>query len=433
MMNDIAMPTEPIAPIGPDYTSILLNECGASLDVLKKAFHNYDFSSKDLYDAYTSMKASGKTDAEIWSYYAEADDPALKYESGIDICKMFGFYTIDSLTDEERKPPEFIVDGLIPVGLTILSGAPKIRKSFLALQLAIAVAQGKPFLRRETHQCDVVYFDLEGSKSRSSDRTKGITVPSNLYVKHDTIFNDHGTLRAIKIAHRPDSDYTLTDAIRDLHLVNASMRLFIIDTYSRARGMPKSFGANAYDSDVELLEPLQRMAQEEKIAVVCIHHEKKGANLSADVFDRASGSMGITGSGDGYLSLAIEGKRFEGKAKLEYYPRDGQSGNMSLTFDNHTLQWVVDDVPPFDIMGNPVVKFIVDHAPPPKTTGSYFSYGAIMNECYHTANEKAGEIIRASLESDDRYKLMLYTDYKIGVQLGAKSGDSRGIRVIKLS
>ena len=47
-----------------------------------------------------------------------------------------GFYELCDLTDEERQPPEFIVDGLLPVGLTFLSGAPKIRKSFLALQLA---------------------------------------------------------------------------------------------------------------------------------------------------------------------------------------------------------------------------------------------------------------------------------------------------------
>ena len=50
------------------------------------------------------------------------------------------------LTDEDKTPPEFIVEDLIPVGLTFLSGAPKLRKSFLALQLASAVATGTEFL-----------------------------------------------------------------------------------------------------------------------------------------------------------------------------------------------------------------------------------------------------------------------------------------------
>lgn len=88
-----------------------------------------------------------------------------------DIFAEFGFYSVPDLTEEERRPPEFIVDGMIPVGMTFLSGAPKIRKSFLALQMAVAVATGTPFLGLTTTKCDVAYLDLEGSKSRISSRS----------------------------------------------------------------------------------------------------------------------------------------------------------------------------------------------------------------------------------------------------------------------
>ena len=61
------------------------------------------------------------------------------------VIESFNFFTISNLTEEEKTPPEFIVESLVPVGLTFISGAPKLRKSFLALQLASAVATGTDF------------------------------------------------------------------------------------------------------------------------------------------------------------------------------------------------------------------------------------------------------------------------------------------------
>lgn len=41
-------------------------------------------------------------------------------------------------------PTRFIIDGLLPQGLHILAGAPKIGKSWLALTLCLCVAKGEP-------------------------------------------------------------------------------------------------------------------------------------------------------------------------------------------------------------------------------------------------------------------------------------------------
>ena len=62
--------------------------------------------------------------------------------------------------------------GMVPCGVTFLSGAPKTRKTFLALQMAAAVASGKEFLDCPTTQCDVAYLDLEGSKYRAAARAE---------------------------------------------------------------------------------------------------------------------------------------------------------------------------------------------------------------------------------------------------------------------
>lgn len=51
----------------------------------------------------------------------------------------------------------------------------------------------------------------------------------------------------------------LVDRLREIHRQRPAVRLIIVDTYSRARGNVRTNGANAYDSDIKLLEPLQRM------------------------------------------------------------------------------------------------------------------------------------------------------------------------------
>ena len=258
-----------------------------------------------------------------------------------DVFGSFGFFTVPDLTEQERKPPDFIIDGMLPVGMTFLSGAPKTRKSFLALQIAIAVSTGTPFFGYSTEQCDVVYLDLEGSKSRISARTQRMTtaIPSNVFVSN-------------RIQERLSNG--LTEKLQALHRQRPSIRLIIIDTYSRARGSPKAFGQNAYDADVQFLEPIQQMALQENIAILFVHHDKKGAGFASDSFERLSGTMGISGSADAVLNLITEGKRFEGKARLEFTPRDAIGGELNLIFSDRYTEWQAYEVPKSDINGSPI-------------------------------------------------------------------------------
>ena len=48
----------------------------------------------------------------------------------------------EDLQNRTYEPTHFLVDELIPEGLHILAGAPKIGKSWLALWLCLCVAQG---------------------------------------------------------------------------------------------------------------------------------------------------------------------------------------------------------------------------------------------------------------------------------------------------
>lgn len=447
-MDDITAASEPISAVaqakrnsissakryndehGIDPVSYLMTE-GFSTDQLETFVDLLNVSAAELAQAYHIASPAKRHEmlmqfSDTYSEPEHAEYSNYRYYSrentsdntiffSDNLLADLGAYTISSLTDEERKPPEFLVSNLVPVGLTFLSGAPKIRKSFMAFQIAVSVATGTNFLGFSTKRSGVVYFDLEGSKSRAATRSEqmSVQVPDNVYIIHKT---------DCKLANG------LIDTIQVLHKQNEDIRLYIIDTYSRARGDVKSTGANAYDSDVAFLEPLQRMATDENIAILCVHHDKKGAAMMQDSFERLSGTMGISGSADCVLNLVSEGKRFEGKAKLEYSPRDAKSGILDLMFADYSCEWMkaANDA---DIIGNPIIAFCVDNAPEKCKEGAFFSYGEIYQRSFRIATDKPGDEVTRVLKSN---RVPLYEQYGVGVQLGVQSHGRRGVRLFRV-
>ena len=69
----------------------------------------------------------------------------------------------DTLQSTAYEPVSFVVDDLLPQGLHLLAGAPKIGKSWLALWLCLCAAQGKPLWTFATCPCEVLYLCLEDS------------------------------------------------------------------------------------------------------------------------------------------------------------------------------------------------------------------------------------------------------------------------------
>ena len=64
----------------------------------------------------------------------------------------------DTLQSTAYEPVSFVVDDLLPQGLHLLAGAPKIGKSWLALWLCLCTAQGKPLWTFATRPCEVLYL-----------------------------------------------------------------------------------------------------------------------------------------------------------------------------------------------------------------------------------------------------------------------------------
>ena len=67
----------------------------------------------------------------------------------------------DNLLYTSLGETEFIIEEILPIGLHIFCGAPKVGKSWLMLDLCIKVSKGEELWNLKTNQCDVLYLALE--------------------------------------------------------------------------------------------------------------------------------------------------------------------------------------------------------------------------------------------------------------------------------
>ena len=142
----------------------------------------------------------------------------------------------EELQNRTYEPTHFLVDELIPEGLHILAGAPKIGKSWLALWLCLCVSQGQPLWNFAVTQGEVLYLSLEDSFQRIQTRLFDLTedAPPTLHfaIMADTL--KHGLEQQIEqfLAEHPNT------------------KLVVIDTLQRVRsaGSDSNLYANDYDA-----------------------------------------------------------------------------------------------------------------------------------------------------------------------------------------
>lgn len=234
------------------------------------------------------------------------------------------FYQAAELYDKQLERTQMIVQRMVPCGLTVLAGAPKRGKSWLALALALAVSSGHDFLGQRVIQGSVLYLDLESRQYRVKDRLSHLTVgpaPAGLYVAHS----------AEPLGPRFYQQMEgWIGSVRDA-------RLIIVDTLGRVKPGGKR-NENAYESDTRQYGALQSWAAQKRIAVIVVHHLRKTKD-NDDWFDKINGSNGLVGAADAVLGLG--GKRGEQVSKLMVSGRDIDGDyNMAVRFDGG--RWVLE-------------------------------------------------------------------------------------------
>jgi AAA domain-containing protein len=232
-------------------------------------------------------------------------------------------FTADALQTMAFPPLRFILPGLVPEGATLLVSRPKLGKSWLVLDLAIATAAGRFTLGElKPSSGAVLYLALEDGRRRLQRRIRRLlpaaSWPSPLTIATEWPRADQGGLHDIEewIKTTPDA------------------RMVIIDTLAQFR-RPASGKSQVYAEDYQAISGLQKIASNYNIALIIVHHDRKSE--ADDVFDTVSGSLGLTGAADTILIM----KRQSGAVILHVRGRDIEEAEKALQFDKGTCRWSI--------------------------------------------------------------------------------------------
>lgn len=230
----------------------------------------------------------------IYTHYQPGEDftPVLNI-SGLNEKSEEEDFTADALMEEEFPAVKWIVPGLLPEGTMIFAGKPKMGKSWMALGFCIAVATGGRALGEfDTESGAVLYMALEDNKRRLQTRMKEL-------LKSDVVGED-GLHRLTMRVRSKKLDAGLLDQIEAWIKKHPDARLIVIDTLGSVRGN-SSDRRTLYEQDYEVGSALTKLAGEYCVAILIIHHLRKGD--SEDPMDMISGSTGLTGGMDGAMVL----------------------------------------------------------------------------------------------------------------------------------
>ncbi len=189
-----------------------------------------------------------------------------------------------------------VIEGLLREGETMnLIASPKTGKSWLVLDLAIAVATGRPWLGRfPTVAGDVLIIDNELHGETSANRIPKVAKARGLCTDEfaDSVFirNLRGGLQDI---------VSLAPYFRAVE--PGRFRLIVLDAFYRF--LPAGMDENANADMASLYNYIDRYAADLGCAFVLIHHSSKGNQSGKSVTDVGAGAGSQSRATDAHLVL----------------------------------------------------------------------------------------------------------------------------------
>jgi hypothetical protein len=197
-------------------------------------------------------------------------------------------------------------------------GGSKIGKSWLALQLVIAIDRGACFLGNiPTQKLGVVYFALEDTEERIKRRLTKYGVDE---------FSDAWLETTWK--HSPSS-------LKHFLHENPRFKVVIIDTLQK---FARINDIKDYTETVNVLSTLKQIADDLGVSIVAVHHTRKGSeNGAGDWMDGGLGSVGINATAD--CSITLTRKRDSAEGFVRATGRDIEDIHWSLRWDKAACSW----------------------------------------------------------------------------------------------
>jgi hypothetical protein len=278
-----------------------------------------------LRDHYNPRCQPPWSDKELWhkveDAFRRAHGPAAPRKRPVVACTVQPATELLARTFADYR---WAVPDLVPEGATLLCGRPKSGKSWLALNLAMAVAAGGVALGTQpVEPGEVLYLALEDGDRRLQKRLKRLleaqqtSCPPTLHLATSWARSSDGGL----------------EAIADWLKAHERARLVVIDTLARVRD---GHVGNLYEEDYAALASLKALGDAHRCGVLVVHHTRKSG--AEDFLDQVSGTTGLTGAADGVLVLARQRGRAE--ATLHVTGRDVEEERaLRLAWDRSRVHW----------------------------------------------------------------------------------------------
>jgi hypothetical protein len=242
--------------------------------------------------------------------------------------EKLGLTVVDGLTVYRSSglDQKCVISGVLHNGLTIFAGRPKSGKSWLALQLALAVAQGEKFLGQMPVNMPggVVYIALEEAQERTATRMQRLISIESVYLQNIAMVY---SMQPLSQGGAEQLDKILEDR---------KPTLVIVDTFlALVGGSDKR--RDVMRAEYTEIDRIRHIAAKHETAMVLIHHTRK-AMAGESGIDSVAGSTGVTAAADavwtlkrqdaeaGMSSLEIVGREVEEQSLALKFKRDGDIG-----------------------------------------------------------------------------------------------------------
>ena len=228
------------------------------------------------------------------------------------------FIPLSELNRMDIKHKEPLIDGFLYEGLYLFAGPPKVGKSFFSAGAAFHVSTGESMWGFNVKKAGVVYLALEDTYERIKSRYNrmfGNELPGNLFIRN----------------HIENIDNGLLEILREFIEKHPDIKLIIIDTLQKIKG-----AKSGYEKDYEIMGTLKEFADKYGLCMLLIHHLRKQG--SDDIFNRVTGSTGLTGAVDGTYVM-VKTDREAQKAQIYMTGRDIEDKSFRLTRNPDSLEW----------------------------------------------------------------------------------------------
>ena len=171
----------------------------------------------------------------------------------------------------ELKKIDWLVDGMIKSGsLVMFAGAPSGGKTYLAIELLMSVASGKPFLDQYfTKQGDAVFIACEGRDSVLRRASAWINAKNN-FEEIDNVYISEGEI----VVSLPEKAEVSSESMSNFMVENdINPKLIVIDTMNFSLGSAKENDVN--DMTDYFRKISNNMIRKFGATVLLIHHTSK--------------------------------------------------------------------------------------------------------------------------------------------------------------